>query len=201
MSIRNSVRTCLLAACVVTHGVPVWAVAPTDVAADGDAARAAVHETASGPAPTRVPASTPDALSTSAYANARYGYVVDYPDRLLTPEPEAADGDGRVFSAKFGVGQVAVWGRYNATGDTPAQLLHAEEEDTCAVTPPTYEVSRRDWFAFSCETSEHEIVYQKMVIRDETIAVVEFTYPLAEQAGWAPVIKAMADSLRIETAP
>ena len=202
MSIRIVVRAGLLAMCIATRGMTAWAAAAIDAPTqEGDAARGASHTPGTGQAVQETLAATAVATSTSTYANARYAYAIDYPARLLTPEPEAADGDGRVFSAKGGTGQVAVWGRYNATGDTPAQLLRAEEEDTCAATPASYEVSREDWFAFSCETTEHEIVYQKMVMHDETIAAIEFTYPSAEQARWAPVIKAMAASLRIEAVP
>ncbi|WP_347556893.1 hypothetical protein [Robbsia sp. KACC 23696] len=175
----NALTTCVLATCLFLFSEAGHA---ADLAADG--------------------ASTPSAASTTAtYANARYGYTIAYPETLLTPGAEADDGDGRVFTAKTGTAQVAVWGRFNAGDDSPAAMLHEEEDGTCTGTPPSYEVSRKDLVAFSCETSEKDIVYEKMIIRDDTIAAVEFTYPASEQASWAPIIEEMAGSLRIAERP
>ncbi|KAE8756103.1 hypothetical protein FSO04_30840 [Paraburkholderia madseniana] len=134
----------------------------------------------------------------ATYANVRYAYTIDYPDDLLFAGREADNSDGVVFSAKSGKTQVAVWGRFNANEDTPAQILHSEEELPCAGARASYEVSKRDLVAFSCQTPKNEIVYEKMIIHGDTLVAVQFTYPVAEQATWSPVIKQMAGSLRIE---
>jgi hypothetical protein len=51
------------------------------------------------------------------YANVRFGYQICYPADLLTPEPEADDGDGRVFTAPSGA-SLRVWGVNNAASQT-----------------------------------------------------------------------------------
>jgi hypothetical protein len=132
------------------------------------------------------------------YANVRYGYTIEYPKDLLAPGQEADNSDGLVFSAKSGKGQVAVWGEYNANDDTPAQILSSEEQRPCEGARASYEVGKRDFVAFSCQTPKNEIVYEKMIIHGDTLVAVQFTYPVAEQATWSHVIKQMAGSLRIE---
>jgi len=168
MPTRNALTTCVLAICFFGYG-------EAGQAADAVDAHPAL----------------------ATYANARYGYTIAYPDALLTPGAEADDGDGRVFTAKTGTAQVAVWGRFNANDDTPAAMLREEEDGTCTGAPASYEVSRKDLVAFSCETAEKDIVYEKMIIHGDTIAAVEFTYPASEQDTWAPVIAEMGESLRI----
>jgi len=134
----------------------------------------------------------------ATYANVRYAYTIEYPDDLLVPGREADNSDGVVLSAKSGKTQVAVWARFNANEDTPAQILRSEKELPCAGARASYEVSKRDLVAFSCQTPTNEIVYEKMIIHGDTLVAVQFTYPVAEQATWSPVIKQMAGSLRIE---
>lgn len=136
--------------------------------------------------------------SATLYENARYAYTIEYPSDLLVRGQEADNGDGLVFSAKSGAARVAVWGKYNANGDTPAHLLRAEEKDTCVGTRASYEVSKKDLVAFSCRTPKDEIVYEKMIIHGDTLATVQFIYPAAEQTAWAPVIQHMAGSLHIK---
>jgi hypothetical protein len=136
--------------------------------------------------------------TTATYLNVRYDYSVDYPRDLLTPGEEAADGDGLEFSAKSSKARIAVWGKYNAIGYTPKQLLRSEEHAGCAEKPVSYEVAKKTFVAFSCQTSKSEIFYEKIAIRGDTLVTVQFVYPSVEEAKWAPIIKQMGASLRIE---
>ncbi|MCP1119201.1 hypothetical protein JOE11_001798 [Robbsia andropogonis] len=197
MSIRTVLTRCLLPICLGLHGIFCIAIEPAStVSASGAttlplAAAGDVEEVPGA-------SSASEQRGFATYANARYGYSIAYPDDLLTPGKEADDGDGLAFSAKTGGARVAVWGRYNATDDTPVALLQGEEEGACNGQPASYEVSKRDLVAFSCKTEDNEIVYEKMIIRDETLAVVSFTYPVAEQALWGPIITKMAGSLHLD---
>ena len=167
---------------------------PRCIGADGIAFEAYVSPLAKLAYPPRKQSDKP----ASTYANVRYGYTIEYPGDLLVAGREADNSDGLVFSAKSGKTQVAVWGRFSSPDDTPAQLLHSEEQRTCAGSRASYEVSKRNLVAFSCQTQNNEIVYEKMLIHGGTLAIVQFTYPVAEQATWSPVVKQMAGSLRIE---
>ena len=137
------------------------------------------------------------ASATATYVNVRYDYTVDYPRDLLTPGQEAADGDGLEFSAKPSKAQIAVWGKYNGIGYTPMQLLRSEEHYGCAGSPASYEVTKKTFIAFSCQTSNNEIFYEKVAIQGDTLVTLQYVYPIVEQVKWAPVIKQMVASVRI----
>jgi len=127
MSIRTVLTRCLLPICLGLHGIFCIAIEPAStVSASGAttlplAAAGDVEEVPGA-------SSASEQRGFATYANARYGYSIAYPDDLLTPGKEADDGDGLAFSAKTGGARVAVWGRYNATDDTPVALLQGEEE-------------------------------------------------------------------------
>src|SRR4051794_3302166 len=57
----------------------------------------------------------------STYSNARFGYSIDYPKGVVKPQPESANGDGRVFASADGQIELRVWGSYNALGTTLKQ--------------------------------------------------------------------------------
>ncbi|RKE37881.1 hypothetical protein B0G76_4162 [Paraburkholderia sp. BL23I1N1] len=181
MPTRNALSTCLLATFLATHGPGCMAAATS-----GPQAKLSIQQRNQ----------VDEHVAT--YGNVRYQYTIDYPGDLLVPGQEADDSDGLVFSAKSGMARVAVWGRFNANEDTSAQILHGEEQGPCAGMPASYEVSKRDLVAFSCQTPKNEIVYEKMIIHGDTLVAVQFIYPAAEQAMWSPVIKQMSSSLHIE---
>ena len=47
------------------------------------------------------------------YFNGRFGYCIDYPNVLLKPQPEAQNGDGRIFTDKKGKEILRVYGARN----------------------------------------------------------------------------------------
>ena len=152
-------------------------------------------ESATPRAKSEAPAAT-NAIAT--YLNVRYDYSIDYPRDVLTPGREADDGDGLAFSAKSSMARIAVWGKYNAIGYTPKQLLDSEEHDGCADKQATYEVAKKTLIAFSCRTAKNEIFYEKVAIHGDTLVTVQFVYPQVEETKWAPVIEQMVASLRID---
>jgi len=133
----------------------------------------------------------------AVYTNVRYDFSIRYPADLLVKGRESDNGDGVQFSARSGHGDVAVWARYNASGETPAQLLRFEQSVQCAGEEASYEVSKRNLIAFSCRTPKGEIVYQKMLIHGDTLVAVHFSYPAGEQSFWSPVITDMTGSLQV----
>ncbi|KAG9582449.1 hypothetical protein KCV01_g14974, partial [Aureobasidium melanogenum] len=134
--------------------------------------------------------------SSSTYSNVRYDYSIDYPDTLLTPEEESPSLDGLVFQPKSGHADVRVWAR-TALDESLRDALLSDEQDDCAGATVAYEVSKLTYAAFSCMTPGHQIVYQKMVKRGDTLAAVRFEYDPAERSAWDAVIKKMANSLRL----
>ncbi len=59
---------------------------------------------------TVLPAALAHGLSYETYTNVRFGYRVDYPVPELIPQPEAPNGDGRVFRSADGQAEMRVFG-------------------------------------------------------------------------------------------
>ncbi|MBS0294834.1 MAG: hypothetical protein JSR45_00895 [Proteobacteria bacterium] len=132
---------------------------------------------------------------TQIYGNARFGYLVSYPDKLLAPEQEADNGDGRRFHARHGSASMSVWGGWLTEGETPSSIAR-EYMGACAGGTVTYKVVKRSLEAFSCITARGRVLYHKTTVRRGARATLEFDYPRAERAIWDPVVKRVAASLK-----
>ena len=139
----------------------------------------------------------PVVTADATYGNARYGYDVVYPSALLKAGQEADTGDGLVFVPNTGNADVRVWGEFNVNDDSPAAILGFDLAHNCAKDNVSYQVSKPSLIAYSCLSPRGRIVYAKTVVRGETMATVRFEYDPGEQERWSPVIKQMANSLRL----
>lgn len=140
------------------------------------------------------PRSEERALAT--YGNVRFGYFVDYPSQLLVAGPEADNSDGLTFASRQGDADVRVWGQYNVLDSSPKATLKSSISDTCANREAAYEVKKPSMFAFSCTSPKGRVIYEKTIIRGDTLVVLYLDYPTEEKEKWAPVVKQMASSLR-----
>lgn len=136
------------------------------------------------------------AANAATYANARFGYWLDYPAQLMVPGREADNGDGREFHAHHGAAKMAAWGGYNALDQSPAQIAQ-DYEKGCRGGKIGYRVARPRLVAFSCVMPGGRVLYQKTLIGGDVLATIRFDYPLAERATWDPVVNMVAGSLRL----
>jgi hypothetical protein len=133
------------------------------------------------------------ASTLATYANARFGYTIEYPADLLVPQPEAENGDGRAFDTKTGKAQILVYGGYNALDESPAELANHAEKD-CAGGHAQYRVVKPALVAVSCMTKDG-ILYQKTLIHGDTLTTLRAAYPARERGQWDAVVAAMARSM------
>jgi hypothetical protein len=136
------------------------------------------------------------AADAATYANARFGYWIDYPADLVMPGRESDNGDGREFHAQRGTAKMAAWGGYNALDQSPAQIARDYEKD-CRGGKIAYQVAKLGLAAFSCTTPRGRVIYQKTLIGGDVLATVRFDYPVAERATWDRVVNRVASSLRL----
>jgi len=129
------------------------------------------------------------------YGNARFGYSIAYPPALVSPQPEAENGDGRIFQAKKGTARFLVYGGYILEGinDSPEQRAVDAEKD-CPRHRASYRVVKRALVAVSCSTAS-EIIYLKTIMQDGVATTFSGRYPIAERAIWDGVVARMAASL------
>ncbi|AXB78654.1 hypothetical protein TQ38_018740 [Novosphingobium sp. P6W] len=129
------------------------------------------------------------------YGNARFEFLICFPADLLTPQPEADNGDGRVFVAADGT-RLEVWGTFNAQNLTPAQVLAQEtariagEHGTV-----TYKASKPDWYALS-GTKDGKVFYQRGLSDTVRFASFRLVYPKAAAATWNPVAARISACLK-----
>ena len=120
------------------------------------------------------------------YVNVRFGYAICYPADLVQPQPEADNGDGRVFSGADGV-ELRVYGRNNATDAT---LKSAEKDDETRLGNGggliTYRAAKVDWYVLSGRLGDR-LFYAKTRLVEDQFEIFELSYPASAAKTWDPV--------------
>lgn len=118
------------------------------------------------------------------YANVKYGYAIDYP-RSFAPQGEADAGDGQVFLAPGGAGEMRVYAACNA----PGTLFRQRYQERLAALGgrPIYTLFREDWFVVSGIVGG-KVLYEKTLARGDVFYTVSFTYDPAARALFESVI-------------
>ena len=94
------------------------------------------------------------------YSNARFGYSISYPSNLLTPQGEADNGDGQVFSGDGA--EMRMFGSNMHLNETLLKEFNAVvKEHGSGVVYRTY---RKVFFAVS-GTKDDKIFYQKTIAK------------------------------------
>lgn len=136
-----------------------------------------------------------DAADWSEYGNSRYEYTVCYPADLLKPQPESANGDGRVFTGKNGA-TMRVWGAGDGVGEwtvTKAKNWRTGQlaKDGVAL---SYMRQGKNFFALS-GMRKGNIIYHKGILQNDQWRSVEFSYKAADRKIWDPVVERVASCL------
>jgi hypothetical protein len=133
------------------------------------------------------------------YINSRYSYSIGYPKGILTPQPEADNGDGRVFTTRDGAAELRVWGMYNALSDTlkKAYLNDLKERGSGV----TYKVLMRDGYVIS-GVHGNKVYYQKTILQGSdgdtgaTFSTFTVEYKKSQKAKYDPIVRRIASSFR-----
>ncbi|MGE4539034.1 MAG: hypothetical protein AB7D37_18350 [Desulfovibrio sp.] len=122
---------------------------------------------------------------TRSYSNSKYGFAITYPADRFIPQGESDAGDGQVFRARGGQGEMRVYAGFNVLNESLAAVY-----ETCLREPgfqPTYKVLRRNWFVISGLAGKN-IFYRKTIQSGDTFYTISFTYPPGEKALFDPLI-------------
>ena len=131
------------------------------------------------------------------YENGRFGYGVDVPEGFA-PQPEAENGDGRVFISRSPQGEIAVWAQYNALEQTLAEAADfAAGERVIAYRRLN---GKQNWFVLSWLDDEGKVVYLRQQLSGDTIYALRFTYPQSEQKAFDTIIANTVTSFKIPPA-
>ena len=134
--------------------------------------------------------------SWTRYANARFGFSIEYPAGSFVPERAPDNGDGRGFRAIKGKARFMVWGAHNALKQSPKQFV-AQPSADCRQGRAHYALTGKGMAVVSCER-RNEVLYAKRLFVKDRIIGFQMTYPTSERGRWDMALSRMADSL---TAP
>jgi hypothetical protein len=125
------------------------------------------------------------------YENARFGFVLAYPDGLIA-EPEAMNGDGREFRSADGEFSVSAVAHFFApdSGDTFDKRWQ-EELDTPDVTI-TYKKKTLNWYVVSGVTKDGTEYYHKLYRNGANWAGFHITYPHTKNKKYDPWVEQIA---------
>jgi len=141
--------------------------------------------------PTPGRAAEPPALG--RYVNAKYGYAIAYP-KAFSPQGEADAGDGQVFLAPGGQGEMRVYAAYNVLG---ASFRQRYQESLKALGgKPLYTLLREDWYVVSGLVGG-KIYYEKTLLRRDAFFTVAFTYDPAARALFESIIGRVIKSFEV----
>lgn len=122
------------------------------------------------------------------YTNARFGYSICYPADLLTAQPEADNGDGRVFSDNSQV-ELQVWGGYNVLEQDMDAVVAGLASANAFI---SYRHTGTNWAVISGK--ENGTVFYAKALKDrrawddiDSILVFRLTYPQGEAGTYDPV--------------
>ncbi|MGI4732252.1 MAG: hypothetical protein ACRYFW_10925 [Janthinobacterium lividum] len=127
------------------------------------------------------------------YANVRYAYQLCYPADLMRPQPEAPNGDGRVFVGAHGA-RLSVWGEA-ADGTLTSDMVSSVALLTKGGGEITYKVVRPDWYVLSARRGD-TILYYRTRLASGVLKTFELDYPAAEATTWNPVVARVGTCFR-----
>lgn len=169
--IKKLIPALIMLPLIACNNTPGTVSAPPSTSTAGN--RAKVNETASD-----------QTISFDTYYNARFGYCIDYPQGIIYPQPEAQNGDGRVFKNKQGETILTVYGRMNADPDGSVISLEQQYDDDLHSAPGydahddrviTYQKLGKTFFVIS-GYKKGRIFYQKTILKDDAFAYAILEY-------------------------
>lgn len=138
--------------------------------------------------------SQPQQIEYETYINSRYGYSIPYPT-FLTPQPEAYNGDGRVFTNGNGE-EMRVYAMENVLESTIQELKEMQEEIIDGSVD--YSVLKKNWFVISGIHSNGSIYYMKTILSDDIEYSVQITYPKEKKEFYNAIVEKVTKSFYVE---
>lgn len=128
------------------------------------------------------------------YANARFGFSIEYPAGTFVPERGSDNGDGRRFKAIRGGARFLVWAGHNVRKQSPRDFVD-EASATCREGRAHYAVTGKGLAVVSCER-RGEVFYAKRLFSRNLVTGFQMTYPASERGRWDMALARMAESLK-----
>ncbi len=137
------------------------------------------------------------------YCSSRFGYCVDYPDKILFPQGESDNGDGQMFKSKTAENYLQVYRDYRdmIEEDSKFDLEDAYQLDTWSKDPKkpkrviTYKNLQKNYYVVS-GYNNGKIYYQKTIISNELLITCMIEYNESEKLIYGKVCDRMFKSFK-----
>lgn len=146
-------------------------------------------------------------LSYYTYCNSRFDYCIDYPKDIIYPQPESANGDGRIFIDKQGQEILRVFGRNNSDPEfgniTLEQQFHTDLHDIEKQTDHqviTYQKLGNDFFIISGYNKDR-FFYQKTILKDGALGYAMLQYEKRDKATFDKISERIFKSFKWRAIP
>ena len=129
------------------------------------------------------------------YSNTKYGYFIDYPRGVFSPQGESDAGDGQVFRSPDNQPALRVFASFNVLDESLAAKF--QESLVQPGLEPTYQVLRKNWFVVSGFWGG-KVFYQKTFQAKDAFYTVMLVYNPANKAAYDPLVGPIVKSFRVE---
>lgn len=128
--------------------------------------------------------------SYTPYENGRFGFRVDVPTNLFSPQGESDNGDGQIFSYKDGIAEMRAYGGWLMEPDIPCSASSIFDQETANT---TYSHSKGRVSVASGHTGNN-IFYVKTIRTSDRCLNLVITYPSQDRATFDAIVKRVSRS-------
>lgn len=133
-------------------------------------------------------------VSYKTYANARFNYSISYPVGILTPQGEAANGDGQAFVSNDGQTRMLVYGHNQLDGESLSKAFQgAQHGDADRPRVVTYKVLKANFYVVT-GTDDGKIFYEKTMLKNGVFKTFSIEYPTSQKATFDTITAKVAAS-------
>lgn len=130
------------------------------------------------------------------YCNGLYGYCISYPANLY-PQPEAQNGDGRIFKDKYNNEVLRVYGRYSEANLVPLNEDFSMSQEEYREDVITYSKLGQTFYVISGYKKDGTVFYKKAVTRKGVLATAVLEYPEEQKEYYDAVSVQIFNSLKV----
>jgi hypothetical protein len=125
------------------------------------------------------------------YANARFGFAIEYPADVFVKFDESENGDGRTYWSADEAAMLRVYGFWNDARKTPAAYVSEFYADK----PLAYSAVKRDFFVASGSKGA-DTFYDRCNFIGNRVVCVNMVYPAAKKTAFDAIVARVAKSMR-----
>lgn len=130
----------------------------------------------------------------ATYANARFGFAIDYPESALLPQGESENGDGQTFLSPDGKVRLVAYAGHNALEISLEQELANVLAD--ALADVTTKTLGENWFVIS-GLKDGEVFFRKTILANDIFYSFQISCPEARKDAYALLIQRIAGSFKV----